>query len=152
MKRPCDPRRRGSDAAAMNQPRMALPDGGTRDKTSDHLANERTLLAWIRTSIAIIVFGFVIARFGIALRQLVALSGRSTPPAGPGYSAYLGAAFVAIGVLFAAGGWVHYARTRAAIERGDFQPTSRAGTLLTLFVVLFGVALIGYLLITAARF
>jgi putative membrane protein len=152
MKRPCDPGRRGSAAAAMNQPGMGPPDRGTRDKTSDHLANERTLLAWIRTSIAIIVFGFVIARFGIALRQLVALSGRSTPPGGPGYSAYLGAAFVAIGVLFAAGGWAHYARTRTAIERGDFQPSSRAGAALALFVALFGAALIGYLMITAARF
>jgi putative membrane protein len=131
---------------------MPARDGQRGGKTSDHLANERTLLAWIRTSIAIIVFGFVIARFGIALRQLVALSGRSAPPSGPGNSAYLGAAFVAIGVLFAAGGWAHYTRTRTAIERDEFHPASRAGALLTLFVALFGAALIGYLLITATRF
>ena len=120
-----------------------------RDTTGDHLANERTLLAWIRTSISIIVFGFVVARFGIALRQLVALSGRTSASGRPGGSAYLGAAFVAIGVLFAAGAWLHYARTRAAIERGGFRPTSRAGALLTIIVALFGVALIGYLLIAA---
>jgi inner membrane protein YidH len=121
-----------------------------RDTTSDHLANERTLLAWIRTSIAIIVFGFVVARFGIALRQLIAISGRSVPAGRPGGSAYLGAAFVATGVLFALGAWLHYARTRTAIERGTFQPTSRAGALLTILVALFGAALICYLLIAAS--
>jgi putative membrane protein len=136
--------------AAGNQTGMDSRDERARpDTTRDHLANERTLLAWIRTSISIIVFGFVVARFGIALRQLVALSGRSSAAARPGGSAYLGAAFVAIGVLFAMGAWLHYARTSAAIERGSFRPTSRAGALLTILVALFGVALIGYLLVTA---
>jgi uncharacterized membrane protein YidH (DUF202 family) len=57
---------------------------------------------------------------------------------------------VAIGVLFALGAWLHYVRTRAAIERGTFRPTSRAGALLTLLAALFGAALIGYLLVTAS--
>ena len=39
-------------------------------KASDHLANERTFLEWIRTSISIIVFGFVAAKFGITSRVL----------------------------------------------------------------------------------
>jgi putative membrane protein len=117
---------------------------------SDHLANERTLLAWIRTSIAIIVFGFVVARFGIALHQLVALSGRPSTTQHPGASAYLGAAFVAIGVLFAIAAWLHYTRTRTAIEQDAFRPANPAVTLLTIVVVLFGVALIGYLLVAAS--
>jgi putative membrane protein len=45
----------------------SLPPTRT-SKASDHLANERTFLAWIRTSISIIVFGFVVAKFGITLR------------------------------------------------------------------------------------
>ncbi|HEV2357394.1 MAG TPA: DUF202 domain-containing protein [bacterium] len=121
-------------------------------RTSDHLANERTLLAWIRTSISIVVFGFVVARFGIALRELLAASGKAVPSGRPVGSAYLGAAFVAIGVLFALGAWLQYARTRAAIERDDFRPTGRAGALLTIVVALFGATLIGYLLVTAASF
>ncbi len=39
-------------------------------KVSDHLANERTFLAWIRTGLATITFGFVIERFGLLLREL----------------------------------------------------------------------------------
>src|SRR5712691_11784206 len=39
-------------------------------KVTDHLANERTFLAWIRTGLAIIAFGFVVERFGLLLREL----------------------------------------------------------------------------------
>ena len=37
------------------------------NRARDHLANERTFLAWVRTSVAIVVFGFAIGRFAIAL-------------------------------------------------------------------------------------
>jgi len=57
-------------------------------KASDHLANERTLLAWIRTSISIVVFGFVVAKFGITLRQMLALSHGASMPVGAGTSVY----------------------------------------------------------------
>ena len=44
-----------------------------RNRARDHLADERTFLAWVRTGAAIVVFGFAIGRFSIALRQLTAL-------------------------------------------------------------------------------
>jgi uncharacterized membrane protein YidH (DUF202 family) len=37
---------------------------------TDYLANERTFLAWIRTAVTIMAFGFVVARFGLLLREL----------------------------------------------------------------------------------
>ncbi|HSU69089.1 MAG TPA: DUF202 domain-containing protein, partial [Tepidisphaeraceae bacterium] len=46
-------------------------------RTSDHLANERTFLAWTRTSIAVLGLGFVVAKFSVWLRQL---SGRFDDP------------------------------------------------------------------------
>src|SRR2546422_9822628 len=42
----------------------------TSKRVSDHLANERTFLAWIRTGLATITFGFVVERFGLLLREL----------------------------------------------------------------------------------
>jgi uncharacterized membrane protein YidH (DUF202 family) len=45
------------------------------NRARDHLANERTFLAWVRTAVAIVVFGFAIGRFSIAMRQLTALQG-----------------------------------------------------------------------------
>ena len=43
------------------------------DRQREHQANERTFLAWLRTSIALIGFGFAIARFGIFLKQMEAV-------------------------------------------------------------------------------
>jgi len=40
------------------------------DRSREHLANERTFLAWIRTSIALMGFGFVIVKFTLFLKQL----------------------------------------------------------------------------------
>jgi putative membrane protein len=39
------------------------------DHSQQHLANERTFLSWLRTSIALIGLGFIVARFGLFLRE-----------------------------------------------------------------------------------
>src|SRR5665811_1013992 len=62
------------------------------------LAAERTLLAWIRTGLAMMGFGFVVARFGLFLRELAAV-GKSAPHAGTGESLWIGTALVVLGVL-----------------------------------------------------
>jgi putative membrane protein len=74
-----------------------------------HQANERTMLAWLRTGIALMAFGFAIARFGLFLRQ-IALAGAVAPRA----THSLGSAWLAnILATF------RYASVRRAIERGD---------------------------------
>ena len=60
------------------QPSSLMKAGGVKtqvtdqannpNRARDHLANERTFLAWVRTGAAIIVFGFAIGRFSIAIR------------------------------------------------------------------------------------
>jgi putative membrane protein len=45
-------------------------DTGQKASLSDYLAAERTLLAWIRTGLALMGFGFVVARFGLFLQQV----------------------------------------------------------------------------------
>lgn len=45
--------------------------------TSDHLANERTFLAWLRTSIGIMAFGFVVVKFSLFVKQISLLLGKS---------------------------------------------------------------------------
>src|SRR6185437_5529329 len=62
--------------------------------TRDHLANERTLLAWSRTGIAIMGLGFVVARFGLLVRELV---GRPSHPLPPGTTNAFGVALVLCG-------------------------------------------------------
>jgi putative membrane protein len=84
-----------------------------------HQANERTMLAWIRTGIALMAFGFAIARFGVFLRE-VASVGQLTIREFRGLgSAWIGAALVALGMLANLLATIRYGRIRHAIERGD---------------------------------
>jgi len=62
--------------------------------TRDHLANERTFLSWIRSCIAIMALGFVVARFGLLIRELGPNAPRHTPI---GLSTGFGVALVACG-------------------------------------------------------
>src|SRR5689334_8089678 len=84
-----------------------------------HQANERTMLAWIRTGIALMAFGFAIARFGVFLRQVATLGQLAGhAPHGVG-SAWVGAGLVALGMLANLLATLRYAQIRRAIERGD---------------------------------
>jgi uncharacterized protein (DUF302 family)/uncharacterized membrane protein YidH (DUF202 family) len=65
---------------------------------SDYLAAERTFLAWIRTGLALMGFGFVVARFGLFLRMLQV--GQPTlPPESYGLSVWLGTTLIIVGVI-----------------------------------------------------
>lgn len=64
----------------------------------DYFAAERTLLAWIRTTIAMMTFGFVVARFGIFLREIATLQRPSLIRSG-GMSLWFGIALVGFAVL-----------------------------------------------------
>ena len=63
-----------------------------------YLAAERTLLAWIRTGIALMGFGFVVARFGIFLRELASTRG-NIPPPHTSASLWIGTLLVVLGVV-----------------------------------------------------
>ena len=71
-----------------------------------YFAAERTLLAWLRTGITIMAFGFVVARFGLFLRLLHAQSDRVAP--GTGVSPYLGAMLVVLGIVATSAGTHRY--------------------------------------------
>src|SRR5262245_7089106 len=62
------------------------------------LAGERTLLAWIRTGLAMMGFGFIVARFGLFLRELAARNGAGQGSA-HGWSIFIGAALILLGVI-----------------------------------------------------
>ncbi len=69
----------------------------TSSTPRDYFAAERTLLAWIRTGLALMGFGFVVARFGLFLRELQ--FARSDAPAQPyGLSFWFGTALIVLGI------------------------------------------------------
>jgi len=66
---------------------------------SDHLANERTFLAWIRTSIGIMGFGFIVVKFTLFIRQIEMVVGQKANIPHTGYSHTIGVLLVALGGL-----------------------------------------------------
>jgi putative membrane protein len=114
------------------------------NRARDHLANERTFLAWVRTGAAIVVFGFAIGRFSIAMRQLTALQGHPVRTAG--FSVWMGATSIIAGVALVIAGLVRYRKTRMQLDSGKFEPAGVVLDLVTILTVLFGITLAAYLI------
>lgn len=123
-----------------------MTESPNSNRARDHLANERTFLAWVRTGAAIVVFGFAIGRFSIAMRQLAAFSGHTVRTAG--LSVWMGAASIVGGVGLVIAGLVRYRKTRMQLDAGTFEPAGFVLDLITILVVLFGLGLAGYLIYT----
>lgn len=120
---------------------------GESTRAREHLANERTLLAWVRTAIALMGLGFVVARFGLFLREIAAQSGHAVDSAS-GYSGPIGIVLVAAGLAATLVSTIRFFRTRSQIEAGRFVPESFPELTVIAVTLLAGAALIVYLALT----
>lgn len=122
------------------------------DRQREHQANERTFLAWLRTSIALIGFGFAIARFGIFLRQLntaitqTAITQQEVSAHPFFNSENLGLALVLFGIAAIALAAWRYNQVYWQIERGDYQPSRLMVWIMTGVVIALGILSIPLLL------
>jgi len=114
------------------------------DRTRDHLANERTLLAWIRTGVTMIGLGFVVARFSYLLRTLAAEAHNAAPPQSGGGTA-LGIGLVLVGAATILLALRRFVKTRAQIDRGGYRNGVAALLLLGLLSVAAAVILAAYI-------
>jgi len=64
-----------------------MPVAEKDQNTANHLANERTFLAWIRTSVGLMAFGFVVVKFSLFVKQISLLIGGGDVVQNRGYSA-----------------------------------------------------------------
>ncbi len=115
---------------------------------SDHAANERTFLAWVRTAIAVMAFGFVIERFDLFLQVIASQTAlRQISPHGQVFANIAGLAFIGIGVAIVAVAILRFVRTAKAIDSEDEVPSAgeRFDIGLAVLLGLLGVALFLYL-------
>ena len=113
-----------------------------------YVAVERTLLAWIRTGLAMMGFGFVVARFGLFLRELGAAA-PNIPVKSTGFSLWTGTALVLAGVVVNAVSTTQYLRSIRDLNEGR-DTTGRPSTLavaLSVVLCVVGTAMAFYLLV-----
>ena len=114
---------------------------------SDYLAAERTFLAWIRTGLAMMGFGFVVARFGLFLQQIVTVEGASSTGS-TGLSLWFGTALIAAGVIVNLVSIWNYLRLVRDLKQGKAESQgSLAQSIATaVFLAVVGIAMAMYLL------
>ncbi len=110
-----------------------------------HMANERTFLAWIRTSVAIMAFGFVVEKFSLFVKQMAYYLGKEASPPPPGYSSIIGIILVGLGVVMGVLAFVRYKAVERQIENDTYKPSGILSVLLFLAVLSIGVFLVLYL-------
>jgi putative membrane protein len=120
-----------------------------RKNTSDHLANERTFLAWIRTSIGIMAFGFVVMKFSLFVKQLSLIVGKPHVIQSKGYSSVIGIVLVAVGAITTLLAFIRYKRTAKEITASNYTNSSLLINLLAGFIFFISICLIFYLVKTS---
>jgi putative membrane protein len=112
------------------------------------LAAERTLLAWIRTGLAMMGFGFVVARFGLFLCELAAAS-KTAPPPSKGLSLWIGIALILLGVAVNVLATIEHRWFLRRLENGKpFRaPRWSLGVLIAACLAVVGAGMAAYLLL-----
>lgn len=114
-------------------------------------AAERTLLAWIRTGLALMGFGFVVARFGLFLRE-IAVARHGAPTRSYGWSLWIGTGLVVLGVAVTLGAAAQHGRILQRLNRGQayLAPRWSLGLVVAVLLAILGTAMVAYLLFVSS--
>jgi putative membrane protein len=129
------------------RPDLPPPTSPSPGSMRDHLANERTLLSWVRLSIAITALGFVVARFGIFIAQLFAVQGQHVTETG--LSVPVGIALVVAGPVFAFLAFRRFLISEEEIDTGQLYHHYGLIYATIIGTVIMGLALAVYLIVIA---
>lgn len=117
------------------------------NRYTDHAANERTYLAWIRTAIAIMAFGFLIEKFDFFISYIGKMLG-DEENFKPSLSAELvGLALFIIGIIVIVGATLRFFSYKKAIEASEIFPygVKKTNLILSFLLLLIGVFMIVYM-------
>lgn len=120
----------------MNTPNEPAKNADNSSRIRDHLANERTYLAWVRTAIALMGFGVLIVR----MRYLVM---PGTMVHSHGWE--LGLLFAVVGIVMVCLANAHYFQVKRAIDANHYEPHGRWVIVSTVAIVLIGAGILYYL-------
>jgi inner membrane protein YidH len=130
------------------------------DNSQQHLANERTFLSWLRTCIALIGLGFVVARFGLFLREFGLVVKNANDSGGNNYTAstaasifghnqssLIGIGIIILGIALIVLALRNYITTRSSINRGLYIPSNFNVFAASISLVFLGILIIVYLFV-----
>ena len=112
--------------------------------TTDHLANERTFLAWLRTAMSMMGFGVVIVRLREIAPQAALVNGRL-------HAVQLGLFFAVIGLAMMPFALINWAQARRAIDNEDYRPSFWGIIGFAVALIALGIAVVAYLSLAALR-
>jgi len=112
-----------------------------RSTAREHLANERTLLAWVRTGVTLIALGFAAARFGVFLRENASTRSRIDA------ATVIGLSLVGTGAASTAVSLLRFLRARDQIAGGRFRAEFWPEALLAALTAALGIGVVTYLLV-----
>jgi uncharacterized membrane protein YidH (DUF202 family) len=120
------------------------------------MANERTFLAWIRTSIGIMAFGFVVEKFALFVKQMIWFLMKNNPgetipypvKTHPGFSSVLGVLLIGLGVVMAFLAFIRYKKVEKQIDQDTYQSSIILDILMAFSVVAIGIFMMIYLIHT----
>jgi uncharacterized membrane protein YidH (DUF202 family) len=115
-----------------------------------HMANERTFLSWVRTSIGIMAFGFVVEKFAFFIKRLSYFLGKTgvteTAPSPIGFSSILGIVLVVMGALMGVLAFVRYKKVQKEIDDDTYQPSKILDILVTIGILVIAMFLVYYMI------
>lgn len=117
---------------------------------NEHLSNERTFLAWLSTSVAVMAFGFVVVKFSLFADRFAPVLDMP-PVACAECPAYLGVALVAAGCFGTLLAWWRYRTTHKKLREGKYVHATRFVTFVAAFAFCISALLVVFLALSATK-